>query len=392
MSQLQLINNINSFPRGVDAVEYLKNLYCRLGVRVNYEKSDKPGIYNRIMLSTFKRSCSFKYSGTILGYNVDEKKYVIVSVPHPPPSTQFKISYIQRKIDSCSTIQVQDGTTVTLYYYNGDWKIGTHRGIDVGDIKWFNGKSYKQVLNDVLGTYDFKYSDLDTNKCYTIGFKHDSFHMFLEGKDTVRRAWFICSVDIIKFCQGDSSYISYDEDIGIPIQEMKQTEDIKELVDRASTAYDTYIKSGEVNYGYILKIGRQHYLIESSLLANIRQIFYSNKFRELKVSIDKVKYITVYSFLSKKHYDIFRGLFPQYAGDMTELDKIVVGLAECVMSIADGRTPNNLLPDGIMEEAQRIYNELSKKIRIDSKHGRHLIYSYLYDVRHTDMLYRLKHT
>jgi hypothetical protein len=385
MSQLQLINDIDNIPPRVDVVEHLKGLYGKRGVKVNYEISGD--IYSRIMLSTFRRSCSFEYSGTILGYNADMKRYEIVSIPHSPPTTQFKMSYIQSKIKECSTICVRDGTTVTLYYYNGEWRISTHRGIDVGNIKWSNNRTYTDILSEVLKVYEFKYDALDVGKCYTIGFKHNDYHPFLEGKDKIRKAWFICSADISKFIRGDSDYISYTDNIGIPIQLMVPTTNICSLVENASEAYAKYKSSGEINYGYIFKIGRKHYLMESSLMSNIRQIFYSNKFRELTASVDKTKYIVAHSFLSAKHYSVFKVLFPQYSNDFNNLNNIIVGLVNDIVRISLGETLDK--KHNVSEIAYMLHDDISKKIRINGTRNTRMLFSYMYNTRHTELLYMI---
>ena len=99
-------------------------------------------------------------------------------------------------------IQVSDGTVVTLYNWTHPakgpiWCLATGNGYDVSHLKWMGGKTYAEIVNDLLAECPgfpaaaglgfkreflcegdtrlvFKY--LDRGRCYTIGFRHPNFH------------------------------------------------------------------------------------------------------------------------------------------------------------------------------------------------------------------------
>tara|TARA_A100001015_G_scaffold317155_1_gene433328 strand:- start:16 stop:840 length:825 start_codon:yes stop_codon:yes gene_type:complete len=256
----------NKFVKNIptrNTLNYLKETLGVIGVKMVYEKDKKISsrenpVLKRIMLSSFNRSCKFKYVGVILG--LENNKYRIISYQPKPPLNQFRrnnvVEVMNREQKQIRIIQATDGTTVTLYWLNNKWVISTHRGYEVNNLKWM-GYTYQYLLDDVLSSYmNFSYDKLNKNKCYTIGFKHSFNHPFLEGKKDIKyiekKAWFIQSIDINRFNLDTSSCVTYDEDIGLPLQRTVPFMDLRTLYIKANNAYNNYIKNGNVNYGYII--------------------------------------------------------------------------------------------------------------------------------------------
>jgi hypothetical protein len=403
-----------------NTINYLHDVWGKLGVRIIYEKAAdfnvKHPVYSRIMCSTFNRSCSFQYPGTILTPTPDGFK--VISVPVAPPVTQYQSKFLYNNTTSDTPIiSAQDGTTITMYYFGDTWVFSTHRGFDVGRLKCTD-RSYADLIHETLEAYAFDFDKLDKNKCYTIGFNHEDFHPFhsrggsgvtvphtddndvdMVGNDAanVRQhkhtcAWFIQSVDIVAFNAG-KLVVRYDDDIGLPLQTRVTFNSINDMFQTANGAYDMYKKKGVVNFGYLLRINNRDYLVESSLLRNIRNIFYSNKFNKLESKFDKRKYIIVNSFMDATKHEIFKTLFPRFDSDFKLIEDKVSQLVKSVVNIVRSH-PNKFQPSSMMEiVALELYNHITKTVTpesINKKSINSFIYStILLDTKYTSLIYSI---
>jgi hypothetical protein len=424
------IQKFNGFVKTIpyaDTLNYLHSVLGKIGVNVVYEKAadfdqDKP-MYTRLMLGTFKRSCPFEFPGVIMGQNLEdqngEKKYIAVSVPPSPPVTQYQSKFLINCFGKdTSIIKVNDGTTVTLYYFGSRWVISTHRGFDVNSYNWIAQKTYQDVLDEVLAAYpDFSYDNLDTGKCYTFGFNHSDFHPFRENNENLEirnlkisegeskeelttntkpdvRAWFIQSVDLAKFNASDPSYVSYNENIGLPVQESVKFYNIRKLFQIANNAYTEYTKNGSVNYGYLIRIGLKQYLVESTLLQHIRHIFYSNKFNNINDVFDKRKYIIVNAFLDAGKHIVFRKLFPQYTSQFDTMKQKMDDLLNAILKInKDSKEDKKGKPENIVDVvAMELHEQITKTItlsNLDEAEVINFLYTYIYDTKYTNLVYKL---
>lgn len=406
MSISSYISFINNIPKK-DTIPFLNEELGKKGVKVIYEKSnnytqDNPK-YNRIMFSTFVRSCSFEYPGTIIKGTKGCAPYKVISVSQSPPNTKYQIGLIYNNFNTSTIINANDGTTVTIYYYDNKWIISTHRGFQVNKYHWFGEKTYEDVVNEVLAEYKMSYDSFDKNKCYTFGFNHNDFHPFMEGRSKEGpniRAWFIRSVDLKKFNEGDTmeNCMSYTEDIGLPIQQPVKFNSVDEMLEKTKNAYDDYIETGVVNYGYIISIESKQYLIESSLMKNIRNIFYTNRFNKLESCFDKKKYIVLNAFLDANKHNTFKKLFPQYLDSFTDFEKKIDTVIQKITDIVEQKEAEDKFKklqesqDSVDKFSVELYKELTKSITIKLHKKNHIIdiiYSFIYNTKYTEKLYDL---
>jgi hypothetical protein len=403
MSISSYISFINNIPQK-DTIPFLNEELGKQGVKVIYEKHNKHTLdnpkYDRIMFSTFVRSCPFEYPGTIIKSTKGSTPYTVVSVSQSPPITRYAMSFIHKNFSNASIVNANDGTTVTIYYYNDKWVISTHRGFHVNNYNWFGEKNYEDVVGEVMSQYKLSYDDLNKDKCYTFGFNHNEFHPFMEGrlKDKSNiRAWFIRSVDLKKFNEGCSDYISYTENIGLPVQETVMFNSVDELLEKTKNAYSDYRDTGIVNYGYILNIGTKQYLVESSLMKNIRNIFYTNKFNKLESNFDRKKYIVLNAFLDSKQHEMFKVLFPQFLQEFRmfeeQIDVLVDAISEMVKpKEKEEKEEKDEKQKKVQYLANQIHGDLTKFITINLHKKEHvidIIYSFIYNTKYTEKLYAL---
>lgn len=397
-----LVNNIPD----VNTLGFLIEEFNKKGVKVSYEKAEgfSPSnpVYSRFTFGTLSRSRLFDFTGIVMVPD-GSNSLKAISVPPPPPITVFKSKFLHQNFrnEDTTITKVNDGTTITLYYFNNKWVISTHRGFEVNSYKWVAKKTYQDIVDDVLNNYPkFSYDNLDKSKSYTIGFNHSDFHPFREGKEVLEKpnvsAWFIQSSDLNKFNASDKSYVSYDEDIGIPFQEKSVFHSLKALFQSANNAYKDYAKNGNIDYGYLIRVESKQYLVESTLLSNIRHIFYSNKFNYLDDVIDKNKYIIVNSFLDARRYGVFRVLFPQYDGEFKSLEKKMDDLMDSIMKIINiYENKEKFEPVNIVDVvAKELYEQFSKTINIKDQTKDALIdlvYAFIYDTKFTGLVYKLNY-
>lgn len=414
-SSIQQFNDFVQTIPDTDTINHLHDVLGKAGVKVVYEKSanfdQNNPVYTRLMFGTFKRSSPFEFPGIIMGQKEDEKnKFEAISVPPSPPVTQYKSAFLYKHFGrDTSIIKANDGTTVTLYYFGSKWVISTHRGFEVNSYRCIEQKTYQDLVDDVLAAYpDFSYDKLDTNKCYTFGFNHSDFHPFMENRENLKiskelkekhskpdvRAWFIQSVDLVKFNSSDPSYVSYDENIGLPAQESIKFINLKQLFQSANNAYTEYIKNGSINYGYLIRIGIKHFLVESTLLRNIRHIFYSNKFNNINEEFNKRKYIIINSFLDSEKHTVFRKLFPQYASQFDIMEQKMDDIVNAILKINKYSVEDKKVEpkDIVSVVAKELYGQITKTITLHNRKEEEvttLLYEYIYNTKYTNLVYRL---
>lgn len=205
------------------------------------------GTIHRVMLTTdrlranFDRELSHQCNGIILRWPTLE----ILAIPPQVINVNAKLSAVFNIVERAknaaepdvSVYEINDGTTVCLYYYDGPttrwagretmsqairnaeealatpvpevqekpaveklidvpeikstprWCLGSANGFEVNNLK-MNQETYMDALLRVSG---IKLANLDKTKCYSIGFRSHDFHPLLDDPE---RAWMIQVVDL----------------------------------------------------------------------------------------------------------------------------------------------------------------------------------------------------
>jgi len=342
--------------------------------------------------SDFTNPISFECNGLIieLNENKNENEYKYKLLTYPPQN--FNLSKLKRnnintfyKQGLYNIYKIYDGTNVNLYYYNDHWVFSTTKGYDVNNLIFHNNKTYLEIINELLLKYpDFSYDKLDKNKCYSLIFKYYDYHPFVLGKKTnyeqFNQIILLQSVDMYKLNNQLNLDISYDDEIGLPIQEKiefnyNNINEIFNITQNAYSEYINYLKKNRSdiynnnnpniqllnnndqlmlknytlnqniyspNFGFILRSKNfnitneySNILIESTLLSNIRQLIYNHKLlNNNKFNIDKNNYqcdidnILNFNKLKSlitinKHY-IFKALFPQYLQELYSINQFLL--------------------------------------------------------------------
>jgi hypothetical protein len=316
-------------------------------------------------------------------------------------NVQTKVVNIHLAKGLYDMMPVSDGTVTTFYYWEPlvEWRIATSRGYDMTECKW-GSKTYLELWSDICNTYGYKSTDeffetLDKTRSYTFGFKHSDMHPFHEGVnlDTkTRKAWFIQSASLIDF--EDVVY----EHIGIiPNQVLFQPPDnTRPIYKSISNALQQFIDHGKINFGYILRSrnpsktgGHTHIVFESSLMQQIRQLYYHSDFHRdaSALNYDRDVYTIVYSYLDINRRHMFTRLFPQHSEAFDNLNDITADIIKDIIKYA-----NNPIADPKDDGQKKIitlYHTLSREFTINpnDKHIFKILMSYLLDPRWVNMYY-----
>jgi hypothetical protein len=291
---------------------------------------------------------------------------------------------------------VNDGTVTTFYYWAplNQWRLATSRGYDMTDTKW-GCKTYLELWGEICNTYEYKSTDeffetLDKTRSYTFGFKHDDMHPFCEDTtNTSSKAWFIQSASLINFDD-----VVYEHTSVIPNQVLFQPPDNTRPIYKSLTnSLQQFFDHGKVNFGYILRSrnpaktrGHTHIVFESSLMQQIRQLYYHSDFHRdaLSLGYDRETYIVIYSYLDANRHSIFSRLFPQYSDAFDRLNDITADIIKNIIEYAKN-------PVAGQKKIMTLYHSLSREFTINpnDKHIAKILMSYLLDPRWVNMYYDL---
>jgi hypothetical protein len=207
-------------------------------------------------------------------------------------------------IDAGYTIyRIQEGTTVNMYFYKGQWVISTRSGFDMREVTWRGEKTYGTIVREVLGDYDF--SVLDQNTTYTFGFRHPDLHPFDSASG--QAVW----------------------NIGTPampnISAQTVVTDIIDLHASAARGLEDYIAGVRpYNLGYIAryngpdKTKNPDVIIESTLLTTIRKLIYDlpSKTAQSTENFKSMDYVVLENFMDFRRRELFQKIFPEFSDKM----------------------------------------------------------------------------
>ena len=344
-----------------------RGLYS-LGIKSSYDK--KKMIFST--LHTHKNQLANIYAQECNGLILELGTWKPLMVP--PRSLRFNIvteasnGFLHQGL--YHIYKAQDGTCFNLYYYEDKWIISTAKGYEMNEIKW-DGKTYQELISECLAklpnmlTWETFTNTLDKTRCYSLGFKPPNFHHFFEGTNQpVYKLWFIQSVNLNT--ESDTYLWASDKS---PIDQISCQEyytapvgNLKELYRIATDSLDTFISTGSVCYGFILRSVNfettgfhSDLFIESSLMRTIRKFWYENSVVDLchSLSWSKEIAITLNAYLDSSSYETFMYLFPQYQDKFISYSSVIRQIVQTMMDLTstsrvvdnkDLSDANNLVP------------------------------------------------
>ncbi len=268
--------------------------------------------------------------------------------------------------------EVLDATIITLYYYNGEWKISSTKGYDIGNMHMVDGMTYMDVLKHLMNTrYKmFNLDNLQKTHSYTIAMRYSKYHIFNETKHLASR-----TKNVPKHGTDMNSYImlttsanlntmtfSKEHVAGIPRQNpLNNVQDvqIKTLENYSRDAFAKYSKAYQLQkfkykplYGYILRACNHNVpneystiFIESELFKVIKNGLYNNNDMLRDCQYDK---LVIRMISNNNRYHQFKIMFDQFIPKFEKLEKRIELVGACVVQKIfeqDFSDPNPMIND-----------------------------------------------
>lgn len=453
--------NISNFliNKSENDIDNIRKFLYKNYIKTVIEKPEleTPDTEYRIMMignrfkSDFKNPISFECNGAIVSYNRKTNKFKTLVVPTELFNSQTLCkeeinNYIKQRV--YSLYKVYDGTIVNLYFYKNSWRISTNKAYDATNLYFMENKTYNNVLEELFSYYkDFNMSRLNINKCYTICFKYDKFHTFIENKHipNQNKLILIQSVDTTIFNNENKLIIDYNDEIGIPVSTQYNLhgdhtlKNIYNVLYNEITRYKKYNNGNtyEPNYGLILRSHNfnktkeySNLLLESNLMSKIRNVLYNHSFAKKLNYFDKLinsestinkNYYNMQDltnlkmFLVKKDLNVYLLLFPQYKTNMDHYNDFIKFFTKYIIknyyifqkylndfsniikniNIMDSIPPSN--------EIKTNYNKLNKfalyvcldlknkKINLNVSENYDILYDFLHNILYIDYYYSCIH-
>lgn len=359
---MELVNNVTElltklrevcpgpdYPK-TETIETIKSLVGDT-IRVQYEWEQKGSFQSltRVILSSnrntadFSRELSRECNGVVLGL----PNWTLLSYPAPMARNTYRVADVIRSFGKYSIYEVKDGTVVTLYWYEPQqkWCMSSTNGYDVSNHTWMGPRTYSETLHLILQKYNFNFKNLNKSHCYCIGFRHHEFHPLLKDPQC---AWIVqvCNVSDANTAAPRITLVS--DEIGLPVQRpvVATTRDVFPAEDRSLIDYFKSIENaGEphIHYGFVLRAADDNILVESKLLQRIRQIMYNIPYDKKKSSAgisseNRLNYVVLRAYLSKRDRNLFLNLFPQFIGKFKHYDSVFSKLANRIIALIRDKT------------------------------------------------------
>ncbi len=336
-------------------LEYLKDLCEKNDIRICSEfcTFEEIGVIaknaGRIMLSNSKKQGAYTKHSQLYyecnGIIIDTTDWKLISTSMPSFNKRIEAKIINDGItnDTYNFYRIIDGTIITLYHYNDKWIISTSNGYDVSNYYWMGNKTYAEVFDDLLTRkyplFKQNMTNLDKNKCYTLGFRHHNFHFLKNDPELI---WLIKITELttLSNIQEDLYDIKIQQPEELSVYTLDGLKNLPQFIDSLPNA----IKGISYCYGYILRSGDRNlstdYLIQSQLLSTIKQLMYENKIeksiREKITHENREIYNTWKSFLYINTRDNFQSLRPDIRSLFLKMDEFVNNVIFNIIQLIKG--------------------------------------------------------
>ena len=323
----------------------------RLGIKASYDGT-RMIFSNKHHANKFSNVLSREANGLVL----DMKTWQPLVYPIPTMIHIVNKAIVNKHLATGKyrIFHAEDGTRVNLYYWQNKWIISTNKNFEMNNVKWNGTKTYQELLTECLDkvykpltnqedkqakqdnkqdseqnpeetkvtSWDSFIPTLDTNCCYTFGFKHPIIHPFYGGDQPKYDMWFIRSVKL------DNLAVSETFD---SLRKQKLLEepinDISTLFKRAKSAMDNWMVKREVNYGYILQSDSDlaeysNIFVESTLMKTIRKLQYENTLINTchENKYNKEHFLALNAYMDPEISAMYIVLFSQYKPIYDKLD------------------------------------------------------------------------
>lgn len=381
----ELIKSLRTdMPAFENVVKYVQNWCC--GAIAPRVLTSNSATGERIIFLSQPKNMKKSHASTPLaaitgicgGIVLEYPSMDVLALPPTPLIDQFNRRELLENFSSYTVEHAIDGTQLTAYWNDG-WKLSTANGYDVGDLKWFGGKTFMEATAEVVGSEFF--TTLDRNCSHTFVIRHPQFHP-LEA-DTMR-GFSVVSVDIGYF-NNDFSYVTAVAPLPpLPRHEllpnMTPADHYKSLVNiNRNSLYGLVRLKTTPRYGFILRStapGLPNIIMRSTLEIFLRDNIYNVPEDSTVTAEKRLDFMILRGWLSYNTRFILGDLMPKRTGvlykkfaqlivDVTKLiiagseegDKYhMVATAMCEKMHADGVNFDQLDPGAESQIADYLTN------------------------------------
>ena len=280
--------------------------------------------------------------------------------------------------------EVLDATILTLYFYNGEWRISSTKSYDIGSIEMIKGMTFMEAIKDLMKSKycAFNFESLHTNCSYTIALRHSKYHIFDETKHLANRTRNVPRVGVdmnsyimvMAIANLETHSFVGKHVAGLPSQNpiTLRGNSVSMLINYAHSAYAKYAKAHQLQnfkykplYGYILRAKNQTVpdeystiFIESELYRAIKSGLYKNNASIREGNFNK---LVVQMSTNFERYEQFQIMFGKFSDKFEELknklDTISVAVINRMVDIDDEPNANPILEAMISDLANQFKTE-----------------------------------
>lgn len=268
ITKKQKLNTVTKYGKKNGIKKLCATLYEDSYVRCSYEFYDRNDselkLGGRLLLrqQNHTNKCS-NFQRGIGGAIIDTNTWRFLSLPVKTLYPNINYNILFSKFKNYNVFEATDGTIVTLYHVtennsgenktnsDGRWVLSTNNSYDMDNVTHC-GINFREAFYESLDKSKQSLDNLDTDKCYSFGFRHKSIHYSDEKVQGLSEydVWFIQSVDMKKFNDnGEFAVNSVIPPKGIRIQKLIDPIDAIELLTKKRLS----------GIGYIIRVKDEHY-------------------------------------------------------------------------------------------------------------------------------------
>lgn len=388
-------------------------------------------VVRRVLLTSNRNTADFtselvqQCNGVVLEY----PSWKILAVPPPMFNPRYRLNNLKAKanengeFNTLNVYEVRDGTTVTLYFYDGRWCLASANGFEVNDYQFLGNHTYMSAFLEAAKQYPaFSLATcFSTEQCYTCGFRHHDFHPLQADPQGV---WLI-QVYNLKDVNTGKVRACTDVSVAIPMQKPIQlpqgvnpvqwmTAKNQDALTRYFSATKTTEKSEkastpEIHYGFILRGSfaengeLSNIMLESTLMKMVRQLMYNlpkGKYTQIvpNTPAKRLDYTILRAYLSYRSKYNFLNLFPQFTGKYDEYNDLFGKLVSRIFNAfrnkqirasLRGGDKKRTLSSKIDTLALAFIPYIEKEVNINpfDAQGQNIILDFITDSKYIDIFY-----
>lgn len=304
--------------------------------------------------------------------------------------------------------EVLDATILTLYYYNGQWRVSSTKGYDIGATEMVQGMSYIEAIQDLMDTKykSFRFEDLTKTYSYTIALRHSKYHIFDETKHLANRTKNVprAGVDMNSYIMimsvaDTTTGTTVPKHVpGLPQQNPVTLKELNiyTLVGYARSAYAKYAKAYRLQnfkykplYGYILRAKNPSVpddystiYLESELYRTIKIGLYKDNRDLITMDYD---HLVVQMSMNHERYEQFRIMFQQFESKFRQLEDVINSVAAEVthrIVSSDGDTD-------VIADSNDFIHDLADQFKNEANITPGIIKDAMYSKQHLSNLFEL---